>query len=213
MCYIDFNQRNAQTPKQIQINKYMYHTSSSIQIPWTKEWLHFQWQKWRIKAFSAKYLYFSHWFSLKVSIILFSALKRSIEKIRNFSCYKKSCKKFCPILVQLQIPPAYIVQNTTGCLFISLSESIADNCSLWILFNKEPLCILADLHKPVPSVDINQNYKGRIQCSVTESYNQASICFTTGIQPSDAGVYAVRLFKSPDEFITNNTLHVIGMLF
>lgn len=134
-------------------------------------------------------------------------------KIRNFSCYKKSCKKFCPILVQLQIPPAYIVQNTTGCLFISLSESIADNCSLWILFNKEPLCILADLHKPVPSVDINQNYKGRIQCSVTESYNQASICFTTGIQPSDAGVYAVRLFKSPDEFITNNTLHVIGMLF
>lgn len=133
-----------------------------------------------------------------------------MKNLEIFRAIKKSCKKFCPTLVQLQIPPAYIVQNTTGCLFISLSESITDNCSLWILFNKEPLCILADLHKTIPLVDINQNYKGRIQCSIAEPYNQASICFTTGIQPSDAGVYAVKLFKPPGEFITNNTLHVIG---
>lgn len=161
LCYFDFNQRKAKSPKHIQINKYMYHTSSSIKIPWMKEWLQYLWQKWRIKAFSAKYLYFSQWLSLKVRLIFFIALKHSIKKFRSCLCNNYiHVKKFCPILVQLQIPQAYIVQNTTGCLFISLSKSITDNCSLWILFNKEPLCILADLHKPVPSVDINQNYKG-----------------------------------------------------
>lgn len=110
--------------------------------------------------------------------------------------------------VQLQIPPAYIVKNSTGCLNISISENVNENSSLWIMFNEVFLCNLTNFHNPDPSVDINANYKGRIQCSVTESYNKASICFTMGVKTSDAGVYDARLFKDSDEFITNNTLYV-----
>lgn len=78
------------------------------------------------------------------------------------------------------------------------------------MFNEVFLCNLTDFHNPDPSVDINANYKGRIQCSVTESYNKASICFTMGVKTSDAGIYDARLFKDSDEFITNNTLYVKG---
>lgn len=78
------------------------------------------------------------------------------------------------------------------------------------MFNEVFLCNLTNFHNPDPSVDINANYNGRIQCSVTESYNKASICFTMGVKTSDAGVYDARLFKDSDEFITNNTLYVKG---
>lgn len=123
-----------------------------------------------------------------------------------------TCNKFCVTLVQLQIQPAYIVQNTTGCLNISISENIIKNSSLWIMFNEVFLCNLTNFYNPDQFVDINVNYKGRIQCSVTESCNQASICFTNGIQSSDAGVYDARLYNGTDEFITNNTLYVIGKI-
>lgn len=134
----------------------------------------------------------------------------SIDQFEFICAIEYTCNKFVVILVQLQIPPAYIVKNTTGCLNISISENVNENSSLWIMFNEVFLCNLTNFHNPDPSVDINTNYKGRIQCSVTESYNKASICFTMGVKTSDAGVYDARLFKDSDEFITNNTLYVKG---
>lgn len=135
-----------------------------------------------------------------------------LDRFKKFCAIEYTCNKFCVTLVQLQIPPANIVQNTTGCLNISIPENIYNNSSLWIMFNDVFLCNLTNFYNPDPSVDINANYKGRIQCSVSESYNQASICFTIGVQTSDAGVYDARLFNGPDEFITNNTLYVIGKI-
>lgn len=143
----------------------------------------------------------------------FLTLSFSIDQFKFICAIEYTCNKFVVILVQLQIPPAYIVKNSTGCLNISISENVNENSSLLIMFNEVFLCNLTNFHNPDPSVDINANYKGRIQCSVTESYNKASICFTMGVKTSDAGVYDARLFKDSDEFITNNTLYVKGKVY
>ncbi|XP_056011520.1 B-cell receptor CD22-like isoform X3 [Ostrea edulis] len=110
--------------------------------------------------------------------------------------------------VQLQTP-AYIIQNTPGCLNISISSNIPSDFTIFISFNTTlTVCSIIGIPDADPIIVFAIAYRGRITCEVNVPVKRADICFTAAVNESDAGVYYVRLGTSSD--ITTTTLFVMN---
>ncbi|XP_062608743.1 LOW QUALITY PROTEIN: B-cell receptor CD22-like [Saccostrea cucullata] len=129
-------------------------------------------------------------------------------KDKLFIIFKYFTSIVCYYLTEGQQLPAYITENSPGCINTSVTSwNIPEDFVVHLKKETIVICTLAGIPGGDPFIGINLDYRDRISCGIDVNQKQTFICFINAVNISDAGVYSAELTVSSTVF--NNTLYVM----